>query len=159
MRVYAVGNRIANVIGFIIEALVEILFEWHDHEHAVYRFLDAMYAALVPGPNLRGNVIEGFEAFFLRKFCNPHIKTGVIYQNYHVRFPSQDILLALLQETGNLENTSGHFHKTHESHFAVMRNQLPSYGLHLLAAPETEFRFRILDLELLHQIGSVQVTR
>ena len=73
---------------------VEVLFERQDIAEAVEVASHGFYAPFLPGPKLRGDIVDVFEAVFVGELCNSEIKTGVVDEDNGVGTILEDVLFA-----------------------------------------------------------------
>ena len=79
----------------------EVFFlERKDDEKFIHPGLEFLYAALAGGPDLRGDVIENLETALMGEFRHPEIETRIVYEDYSIRIPGDDILAAVSEPAG-----------------------------------------------------------
>ena len=140
--------------------LKEIHLKRKNREKFIHIPLDVLYPIFLPSPNLRRYIIINRNiCMLLHKFGNLQIKSWIIYQNYHIRIPIYDILLAKLHILENGAQMQKHWNKTHISQFFIMLNTGSSYSTHQIPTKETEISIHILLLQGTHQIGRMQISR
>ena len=73
---------------------VEVLFERQDIAEAVEVAAHGFDASFLPGPELRGDIVDVFEAVFVGELCNAEIKARVVDEDNGVGTILEDVLFA-----------------------------------------------------------------
>ena len=140
--------------------LKEIHLKRKNREKFIHIPLDVLYPIFLPSPNLRRYIIiHRNVCMLLHKFGNLQIKSWIIYQNYHIWIPSNNILLAKLHVLENGAQMQKHWNKTHISQFLIMLDTGSSHSTHQISTEKTEISFSIQLLQSTHQIGCMQISR
>jgi hypothetical protein len=138
--------------------LEEVDLERKDGEELVYVALDTLDAILLPCPYLGGDiVIDGTDGVGFHKLGDVEVEARIVYEDYCVGLPRQDILLTeshIPQDGGQMQE---HRDKPHIGEVTIMTHHRTSLCCHQVAAKETELRLLVLLSQTVHQMRCMQI--
>ncbi|MCY1531350.1 hypothetical protein D9M68_665730 [compost metagenome] len=137
---------------------IEVNFERKNTKKLINHPFNAQYPFLVPGPYFWRNVIIHPDPLLFSKFSDFKIETGKIDENKYIRPVHHQIILTKFHVFKNGSQVQQNFREAHKSHFGIMFNQYPPFGLHFISAKIPEDGLRILLFKRLHQVGTMQIS-
>ena len=130
-------------IDFIIIFIVKVFLKRKNDVHTLNILFDFEYPGLLPGPDLRGNIVEHPDPMLSSKAGNTQVKSGIIHQDQHIGLIIKDIPTAKFHIPDDGHDVHQHLHKSHKSQFVVMLHKLSTLSLHQITAPTPEVCVRI----------------
>ena len=111
--------------------LEEGLLEGENGEEQIHIPTDVLDTILFPGPDLGGDVVaDGNLRMAADKVGYLQVETGVVNQDDHIGFPSQDIPLAATQSTEDSTQMEQYGNESHIGQGFVVHHALTTLRLH-----------------------------
>jgi hypothetical protein len=138
------------------------LFEGQDHEHPVHIADDGMHAALLPGPDLRADVVNDLDAAQLPHMPgDAQVEARIIDQDHGVGLERLKIGLAPAHVPQDGAEVEDHLREAHERKVAVVLHDLGTRLGHAVAAPGPDHQLLPVlhraRLQRLDQVAAVEV--
>ena len=159
---YLVSGRITYIMNRIAMLLLEeIHFEWQYGEEFLHVALDIFDAPFFPSPQFWSNEIESRATLPLccrmlavvgEEFRDGEIESSIVNEDYHIRLPSDDVLLAHFHITHDGRKMQEHRDKAHVGKFLVMTHSFATDGRHTVATEEAELRLWVLRFKGFHEM-------
>ena len=152
-------RRIAYIMNRVLMfSFKKFHFERKDREKLVHITLYILDTVLFPCPYLRRNIIVNRNLRLgMHEFGNIEVESRIVYQDYYIRIPGNDILLATFHVCKNGAQMKQHRNKTHISQFLIMLNHCSADSRHQVAPEKTEISLRVFCFQGRHQMGCMQV--
>ena len=148
LRGQSLEERMSHELDIDSFLAVQLHLERKDDEHLVDEPLHFPYAGLVPGPDLRADIIDDLHSVFPNPPGEPKIESGVVDQHQHFGFLELHNLFKRMLHNLDEGNVLDDFHKPHEAEFPHVIDQLHSFPLHLFPAHAEDVHLRIELLQL-----------
>ena len=135
-------------------------FKRQNRKKVVYIAFDIFNTILFPCPNFWRNVIiNGNLCFGSKKFSDRKVKSGIINQYYHIRFPLHNVVFAQFHVAKDGAQVKQNGNKPHISHFTKMFYAGSTFSLHQVASPKAKLGLRIYLFKRMHQMRGVKIAR
>ena len=151
-------------IAYIVNRIAVFLFEERylerqDRKEFGYIALDAADPPLLPCPYLRRYIIIGRDICILfQELSYLEIKSRIIYQYHHIRFPFHYIFLTSLHVRKDGTQMQQYRYKTHICQLLKMLDASATFSSHQIAAEETEFCKLVYFFQRAHQSAGMQIS-
>ncbi len=108
---HTIHQRVADVFAPEAEIAEEALLEWQHHRQTIDRRREPPGPTGMPGPELRGNVVEHLGPCLASRLGHAKMKARVIDQNHEVVAAGAEIVAERVQQTEMRAQLGDHFHQ------------------------------------------------
>ncbi len=129
-----VRQRMAHELRVDSSLAIELLFEREDHQHLAHIFSDPFDAALLPGPELRADVINHRDIQFVEFARQPQVEVGKVDEDSGVRTAIAGFADYLAKATIDVGNVLDHLDDADLGDLAGVGQELASSLAHAVAA-------------------------
>ena len=135
--------------------------EGEDGVETIDILLDLLYAVLLPGPRLGGDVVEDLDLLLLGPLGHLEVEARVVDQDQYIGLECLDVGLTLAKLTTNRAEVFQHIHKTEKRGLAVVLGKILRTARlgHQITTPKAKLRLRIGLFQPLTQFRAVQIAR
>ncbi len=156
--VQLVDQRVPDIRHRHAVLAVERLLEGEDHQHVVDDFGDLLHPAAAPGPHLRGDVIQHLHAELVTARCHAQVELRIVDEHHRVRPFLLDARDQLVEHAAEEAEMPQDVEQPHDGHLPGVVQQLHAFLRQQIAADPERRERRIERLQLVDDLGGVEVT-
>src|SRR5262249_32343685 len=155
----AVDQRVADILTSETEVAEEPLLERQDHREPIDGGGEAPCAAGVPGPELRGNVVEHLGSRLASGFLDAKVEAWVVDQNDEIVATGAKIVPERMQQAKVGAQLRDHLHEAEgRQTFDGIANHRPRFG-HSRSPERFDCRIGMTSTQRAHDASAMKVPR